>query len=162
VELIDERSGVEMVPRDGCLRLIADEVVGRLGFLSGGRPEILPVNYILDGDAVVFRTAAGTKLAGAIRGPVVFEVDRFDQVRRSGWSVIVHGDAQVVTAFDAPALLARVLELPIDPWARGNKPYLVRITPRSITGRRVGAGSAELGRGASTDGPRAVENEMPG
>jgi hypothetical protein len=31
-----------------------------------GRPEIFPVNYVVDGDEVMFRTDAGTKLAGAM------------------------------------------------------------------------------------------------
>jgi nitroimidazol reductase NimA-like FMN-containing flavoprotein (pyridoxamine 5'-phosphate oxidase superfamily) len=133
----DERTGIEMIMRDECVRLLAGEVVGRLGFNLGGSPEILPVNYVLDGEAVVFRTASGSKFEGAGRGPVVFEVDRIDRETRSGWSVLVHGDAHEVTVFDNPELHARVLELPIDPWARGAKPHLVRIAPRSITGRRV-------------------------
>ena len=93
---------------------------------------------MLDGDAVVFRTAAGTKLDRATRGPVVFEVDHIDRATRSGWSVIVHGLAQEVTSFDRVEFRERVAALPVDPWAQGEKPHLVRIAPGSITGRRVG------------------------
>jgi hypothetical protein len=73
---------------------------------------------------------------------VVFEVDETDEQTRSGWSVVVHGLAQEVTAADTRTL-ERVRALPLEPWAEGRKPYYVRITPRFVSGRRVGgAGSA--------------------
>jgi uncharacterized protein len=141
MRLADGRTGIEMIARDECLRLLAGEVVGRIGFVDSGRAEVLPVNYVLDGDAVVFRTAAGSKLDGATRAPVVFEVDHIDRATRSGWSVIVHGLAQEVTSFDRVELRERVAALPVDPWAPGEKQHLVRIAPGSITGRRVGSSS---------------------
>ena len=141
MRLADGRTGIEIIAREECLQLLADEVVGRIGFVVAGRAEVLPVNYVLDGDAVVFRTAAGSKLDGATRSPVVFEVDRIDRATRSGWSVIVHGLAQEVTSFDRVELRERVAELPVDPWAPGEKRHLVRIAPGSITGRRVASSS---------------------
>jgi nitroimidazol reductase NimA-like FMN-containing flavoprotein (pyridoxamine 5'-phosphate oxidase superfamily) len=138
VRLVDDHSGIEVIPRDECLRLLGDEVVGRVGFVAGGAPEVLPVNYVLDGDSVVFRTAAGTKLDGVMRSPVVFEVDRVDRDRRSGWSVVVHGVAHEVTTLDQPALRERLAGLPLEPWVPGDKAHVVRIVARSITGRRVG------------------------
>jgi hypothetical protein len=139
MKLVDDRSGIEVISREECLGLLADEVVGRIGFVVAGQAEVLPVNYVLDGDAVVFRTAAGSKLDGATRAPVVFEVDSIDRVTRSGWSVIMHGLAQEVTSFDRVEMRERVSALPIDPWAPGDKRHLVRIVPGSITGRRVGS-----------------------
>jgi nitroimidazol reductase NimA-like FMN-containing flavoprotein (pyridoxamine 5'-phosphate oxidase superfamily) len=138
MKLVDEHSGVEVIPRAECLSLLAGEVVGRIGFVLAGRPEVLPVNYVLDGEAVVFRTAPGSKLEGAVRAPVVFEADAIDKVSRSGWSVVVHGMAQEVTALDRPELVQRVRALPVDPWAPGERPHLVRVEPTSISGRRVG------------------------
>ena len=95
------------------------------------------VNYAMDGDAPVFRTASGTKLWAAARAPVAFEVDHVDGASRTGWSVVVHGVAQEITAFDAGDLQARIFGLPVQPWAKGDKPSFVRIAPRLITGRRV-------------------------
>jgi nitroimidazol reductase NimA-like FMN-containing flavoprotein (pyridoxamine 5'-phosphate oxidase superfamily) len=66
MELIDRRSGLQVIERAECLRLLATEEVGRLGVVVAGRPEIFPVNYVVDGDEVMFRTDAGTKLAGAM------------------------------------------------------------------------------------------------
>jgi len=137
----DARTGLEWVEERDCLRLLATKDVGRLGFVRGGSPEIVPVNYVLDGDAVVFATGPGSKLAGAATGAsVVFEIDDIDPTTRSGWSVIIHGMAYEVTDFDRPALVERVRSLPLNPWADGNRPHLIRISPRFITGRRIGPG----------------------
>ena len=141
MRLADGRTGIEIIARDECLRLLAGEVVGRIGFVAARRAEVLPVNYVLDDEAIVFRTAAGSKLDGATRAPVVFEVDSIDRATRSGWSVIVHGLAQEVTSFDRVELRERVAALPVDPWAPGEKAHLVRIAPGAITGRRVGSSS---------------------
>jgi nitroimidazol reductase NimA-like FMN-containing flavoprotein (pyridoxamine 5'-phosphate oxidase superfamily) len=131
-------SGIEQIDRDECIRLLADCQVGRRGFVSGGQAEILPVNFALDGDAVVFATATGTKLWGSTRAPVVFEVDGIDPASRSGWSVVVHGLAAEVTDLEAPALVERVRAVAPNPWAGGDRPHLVRIAARTITGRQVG------------------------
>jgi nitroimidazol reductase NimA-like FMN-containing flavoprotein (pyridoxamine 5'-phosphate oxidase superfamily) len=138
MEPVDTWTGIRWIEKVECLRLLATRQLGRLGFVLGGLPEVLPVNYVLDGEAVVFATAEGSKLRGVTRGPVVFEVDDTDAASRSGWSVIVHGLAEELTGFDSPALVDRVRALPIEPWAPGDKPHLVRIRPRSITGRAVG------------------------
>lgn len=137
MRLLDPQTGIETLDRTTCMELLATQEIGRLGFLSGGSPEILPVNYALDGDAVVFATATGTKLWGATRSPVVFEVDDTDRATRSGWSVIIHGIAEEVTDLGAPALLERVRALHVHPWAPGEKAHLVRIAPRYLSGRRI-------------------------
>jgi nitroimidazol reductase NimA-like FMN-containing flavoprotein (pyridoxamine 5'-phosphate oxidase superfamily) len=117
--------------------LLAGEEVGRLGVVVGGRPEIFPVNFALDGDCVIFRTDPGTKLAAAIHDPVVFEVDRLDHATRSAWSVIIHGRADHVTAYGSPSLLHRTAHLDLYPWSGASKAYLLRIVPNTITGRRI-------------------------
>jgi nitroimidazol reductase NimA-like FMN-containing flavoprotein (pyridoxamine 5'-phosphate oxidase superfamily) len=119
------------------LELLATRQVGRLGFISGGGPEILPVNYALDGDAVVFATATGAKLWGTTRAAVVFEVDDTDTAAREGWSVVIHGVAQEVTEAENAALVDRIRELAPTPWPPGERPHLVRVAPASMTGRRV-------------------------
>lgn len=44
--------------------LLRRAVVGRLALTVDGRPEIFPVNHMVDHGTVVFRTAVGTKLGG--------------------------------------------------------------------------------------------------
>ena len=124
--------------REECLELLRDNHVGRLAVVVGGRAEIFPVNYVLDGDAPVFRTNSGTKLFGTTQGEVAFEVDMTHTPTTSGWSVVVHGVAQEVTDVDRPDLRERLQALPLGVWAGGDRPHLVRIAPDEITGRRVG------------------------
>lgn len=140
---VDARSHVQRLSREECVTLLGTQEVGRLVAVDGGHPLIFPVNYVLDGDAVVFRTAPGLKLWASTRSPVAFEVDELDRSGQKGWSVIVQGVAQEVTAFDRSDLQARVFGLPVYPWAGGDKTTFVRIAPRYITGRRIDAlGSA--------------------
>ena len=98
-------------------------------------PLALPVNFVLDEYTVLFRTDEGTKLDVAVRlGPVAFQIDGVDQATRTGWSVLVRGEAKEVTD---PAELALVRRLPLYPWAPGAKGHYVRILPSSLTGRRI-------------------------
>jgi uncharacterized protein len=138
MKMVDSHSGLEVIPPDRCRALLATQQVGRLAFVADGRPDIEPVNYVMDGEAVVFATGAGSKLWALSRGPVAFEVDWTDAAARSGWSVVVHGHAQEVTDLDRPDLVERVRSLPVDPWPSGDRPNLIRIAPSSISGRWVG------------------------
>ena len=142
MKLIDTRTGIEVISTDECMRLLGTKQIGRFSFLSGGLPQIVPVNYVLDGDAVVFATAPGSKLWGATRSQVAFEVDHVDEAARAGWSVVIHGLAQEITDLDRPDLVARVRALPLQPWAGGDRPNLVRLAATTVTGRRVGLAPA--------------------
>jgi nitroimidazol reductase NimA-like FMN-containing flavoprotein (pyridoxamine 5'-phosphate oxidase superfamily) len=71
-------ASLETLGRAECLNLLATAQVGRVALLIEGRPEILPVNYALDGDAVLFRTAEGSVLTKAALTEVAFEVDHVD------------------------------------------------------------------------------------
>jgi nitroimidazol reductase NimA-like FMN-containing flavoprotein (pyridoxamine 5'-phosphate oxidase superfamily) len=146
-----DRNGLEMLDRDECLRLLDGEEVGRLAVVKGGAPVVFPVNFVLDGDVVVFRTDGGTKLAAAGRAPACFEVDWFDRRRRAGWSVVVAGRLEEVTVYDGAAL-ERVRRLEVDPWAAGEKAHWLRLVPGRITGRRVGPGGF-CGDGSGTSQP---------
>lgn len=139
MRLVDERSGLELIPADECLRLLERGHVGRVGLTQSGRPVILPVNYVLDGDTVVFRTDEGTKLRFAQRRSfVAFEVDDIDAIYHTGWDVLVTGVAEEV---HDPGEIERIDKLGLRPWAEGPKRHYVRIRPGAITGRRVGGQS---------------------
>jgi nitroimidazol reductase NimA-like FMN-containing flavoprotein (pyridoxamine 5'-phosphate oxidase superfamily) len=118
-----------------CHRLLAERHLGRPALTDPDGPLIFPVNYAVDAGAVVFRTDPGSKLdalAGGAR--VAFEVDAVDEGNRTGWSVVIRGQAAEVTE---PADLGRLRRLPLYPWAPGAKARYVRIRPVSITGRRI-------------------------
>jgi len=109
------------------------EPVGRLALCVAGEPLIFPLNYTLDGDAVVFRTQVGTKLAGIARSLATFEVDHID-ADGQGWTVSLEGLAQEVLDADPAALRARVDALPLDTWPGGDRPHVVRITAFAVRG----------------------------
>jgi hypothetical protein len=56
--------------------LLAGAVLGRLVTCVGSRPEIFPVNFVVQRPTVLFRTAEGTKLLSVvIDNHVAFEAD---------------------------------------------------------------------------------------
>ena len=101
-----------------------------------GQPLAFPVNFTLDGNAVVLRTDEGTKLHAARRDCVSFECDDVDRRYHTGWSVIITGRAEEVRE---PAEVARLERLPLGPWCPVAKPVWLRIRPRTISGRRIPA-----------------------
>lgn len=129
---------IQNIDPEQCRRLLATQVVGRLGFISNGQPEVLPVNYVLDGDAILFATSPGSKLWGASCAPVAFEVDSVDAATRSGWSVVIHGVAQEITVDDTTSVRDRLETIAPTPWPGGRLHNLVRLPTTSISGRRVG------------------------
>lgn len=116
-----------------CMRLLRSHGVGRVVYSVQAMPAVTPVNYALDDGAVVFRTAAGSRLANATRNAVVaFEVDEIDEERRTGWSVVVTGVAATVDEDEAQKY---VEGLDLTTWAPGERSLFVRITPSFVTGR---------------------------
>src|ERR671913_2269001 len=92
-----DRNGLEVLAPDECLRLLATATLGRIGVTSGALPTVLPINFRVDGDRILFRTGVGTKLDAATSGAVVaFEADDFDAMYHSGWSVVITGVARPV------------------------------------------------------------------
>ena len=90
----------EPIDRARCLQLLVEHNLGRLAVVISGQPLIFPVNYTLEGDAVVFRTDGGNKLHGAIGGPVAFEVDSGESEghHAGAWSVLVIGRPELIDA----------------------------------------------------------------
>jgi nitroimidazol reductase NimA-like FMN-containing flavoprotein (pyridoxamine 5'-phosphate oxidase superfamily) len=115
-----------------CRALLAATDVGRVAWYDGtGAPIVLPVNYVLDGDHVVFRTSPHSVLARTFRdGPKAFQIDDHDSFQQSGWSVLVRGESEVVDYDDLPE------ERP-EPWVGGSRNVHVRIRLDEVTGRRV-------------------------
>jgi nitroimidazol reductase NimA-like FMN-containing flavoprotein (pyridoxamine 5'-phosphate oxidase superfamily) len=138
MRLRDARTGIELIDRALCLRLLANDEVGRLAVVVGGTPVIFPVNYILDGEVIVFRTAPGTKLDAAGRSPASFEIDSFDRGTRHGWSVVVTGRLEEVDEHGTKEM-ERMRALGVSPWADGEREHFLRLMPDRITGRRVGS-----------------------
>jgi nitroimidazol reductase NimA-like FMN-containing flavoprotein (pyridoxamine 5'-phosphate oxidase superfamily) len=133
---VDSRTGIEVMDQDECLCLVSGEVVGRLAVVHGNRPVIYPVNFVVDGQDVVFRTNDGIKVEAGLRSPVCFEVDHLNPRSRAGWSVVISGRLEEALPHNREAW-RRILELPLESWA-GAKDHVFRVVPDRITGRRVG------------------------
>lgn len=134
MDIVHAHSGLEIVHRKECLRLLDGQKVGRLGFLVGDQPMILPVNYAVEAGVVVFRTGEGSKLDAAVGSKVAFEVDDIDVSTRSGWSVVIQGVAEDIT--DSDDWFVESLRQ-VSTWRPGAADHYVRITPSVMSGRRV-------------------------
>ena len=133
-----DRNGLEVLDRDECLRLLVTSTLGHVGLTTGALPSVLPVNLCLDGDRILIRIGPGSRLDAAVRNAVVaFEVDDFDPLYQSGWSVLVKGVAREITD---PEELARLSCLPVPRWAPLGDGRLVAISTEMVTGRRLRCG----------------------
>lgn len=144
-----------------CFALLAREQLGRVAVVDDRGPMVYPVNFVLDRHMLVLRTDEGAKLDAAISGSqVAFEIDGADAAARTGWSVVVRGEAVAVTD---PAEVARLRRLPLHPWAPGARAHYVRILPAVLTGRRIrAAGPAEPRAGPSAEPARRRHRPGPG
>ena len=119
-----------------CREFLEQHTAGRVGFMAGDGPQILPVTYQYRNGSVIFRTSPFGPLAGLVRRTsVAFEIDSIDEQHKSGWSVLVLGFAQAL-AHDH--LLTSAWETGPVPWADGVRNLFIEIKPRKISGRAVG------------------------
>lgn len=115
-----------------CWVLVRSRTIGRFAANRPGlSPLVVPVNYSVTGDRtdIVFRSGAGTKLNSASHGLVAIQVDDFDPVHHVGWSVHVEGTAAW--------LYEEQDDTRVETWAPGDRPYVIRLTPTRISGRRI-------------------------
>jgi nitroimidazol reductase NimA-like FMN-containing flavoprotein (pyridoxamine 5'-phosphate oxidase superfamily) len=130
--------GNEILSDAACWERLRRTSVGRLAIEVDGQPDIFPINYVVDGLTLVFRTKAGTKLAGStLLKAVAFEIDGYDARRGSAWSIVVKGRARSV---DGLSEKRQAASLPLIPWVDFEKPEFVRIVPLVTTGRRFEIG----------------------
>ena len=134
MRVYDTHTDLKVLDRRRCLELLATHHVGRLGVVEGRRPVVLPVNFVLDGDAPIMMSADGVKSRSADGSPACLEIDAIDVDRQTGWSVLVSGRLEDVT--DDPTVSHRVT--PPVPWAPGPRRHILRLAPESITGRAIG------------------------
>ena len=135
-----DSSGLQILEREECLELLASVPIGRIVFTHRALPAVQPVNFVMDGEAIIIRTIPGSKMHGATHDTVVaFEVDDISVDDHSGWSVTVVGHASVV---DDPDEKRRLDALPLRPWAPGQRDHFLRIPVDVVTGRRLLAGGA--------------------
>ena len=126
---------VELTVRE-CLDLLHGGIVGRVAVSTALGPRIVPVNYAMYDDAIVFRTSPYSELGSLARGSeAAFEIDHIDYDRHQGWSVVALGRLEAVPA-DELEDVRKVWEP--RPWAGGVRNLYLKLTWREISGRRLG------------------------
>jgi nitroimidazol reductase NimA-like FMN-containing flavoprotein (pyridoxamine 5'-phosphate oxidase superfamily) len=133
---MSDRATFEVLSETECRRLLAENDVGRVAFVDGDYPVVLPVNYVVDDNAIAIRTDAGAKLDAIPLHRVAFEIDGLERWNHSGWSVLVQGFGQDVS----DAIGQRYEELRAggpQMWAPGDRPHWLTIDIHRISGRRI-------------------------
>jgi len=134
-----DRNGLEVLSREDCLYLLASATLGRIAFTSGALPRVLPVSFHLERERILVRTARGSQLDVALQDVVVaFEVDDFDPIHHSGWSVAVTGVAAEVSD---PTELDSARQVPVAHWAAAGDEVVIAISTELVSGRRTTTGS---------------------
>ncbi|WP_169581771.1 MULTISPECIES: pyridoxamine 5'-phosphate oxidase family protein [Microbacterium] len=114
-----------------CWERLRTQELGRLVTRVRDVLDIFPVNYVVDGEGVLFRTAQGSKLFElTVNDEVLFEVD--DHTETDAWSVIVRGRAHPL---ETSAEVERADGLGLKPWIPTLKYTYVRVEATSVTGR---------------------------
>ena len=127
----DEEQVAEMSPQE-CWQRLSTHELGRLAFRVVDEVHILPVNYAVRNESLLFRTAEGTKLLGVVmESSVALEIDGYDET--SAWSVVVRGQARRLEEDEAHA----ADDLDSLPWVQPETPKYnaVRIDPTVVSGR---------------------------
>lgn len=133
-----DHRGSEVLSPEECDELLASTPVGRVAFIHGGEPHILPVNYRYVDQTIVIRSTRGSKIEAAeMHSRFAFEIDSWEADARTGWSVLAHGTG---TIEEDEAEIRRLEELGLSPWTDGDDPedLWIRIRLDDITGRRIG------------------------
>ncbi len=135
------RPALEKLDEAECLRLISPGGIGRIAFIGRYGLTVFPVNYKLHDGAIVFRTAQDSPTGEDLRTgiahaeyQVAFEIDHIDPASRDAWSVLIQGPAHHMSS---DAERAAVEASGVTPWPRGSREHAIRITPTTITGRRL-------------------------
>jgi nitroimidazol reductase NimA-like FMN-containing flavoprotein (pyridoxamine 5'-phosphate oxidase superfamily) len=121
---------IKVLTHEQCWEVLRTEEFGRLAFALLDEIHITPINYAVDGEGLLFRSAEGSKLLGIVMGSAVaFEVDQYDEE----WarSVVVRGRARVLDEHEEH----RAENVPLRPWVPTLKYNVVEITPQVVSGR---------------------------
>jgi uncharacterized protein len=120
-----------------CLSLLPTKVTGRIAFGSPAGLRILPVNYALFDDKVVFRTLPYGEIAANVHGAdCALEIDEIDEEHRRGWSVLAVGTVRRVEDHRDVRMIKA--EWNPEPFASGLRTLYFRLDWRSLTGRQIG------------------------
>ncbi|MED7949516.1 pyridoxamine 5'-phosphate oxidase family protein [Streptomyces sp. BE20] len=133
---MDRDDQLEALTEAACLRLLSTVPVGRVVYTEHALPAVLPVSFDVTPDGrLLLAVRRGSATARCLDGTVVaFQADRLDPVTRTGWSVLVHGRADLVRE---PEQVRRALRSGLRPWVGDSDPLFVSLVPELVSGRRL-------------------------
>ena len=120
-----------------CRAMLVRQQAGRVAVSTPDGPHIIPLNYSVVDEHIIFRTSPFSVLATYGRNAkLAFEVDHFRDQQQVGWSVVVRGRADVITD---PEELGHIRQVwPPYPWADGARNLYFRLSWQEVTGRTLG------------------------
>lgn len=126
-----DNSPIHILDRDAALDKLRTVQLGRLVVHRSDQFDIFPVNFVLDGEDIYFRSAEGSKLfTVALNNEVLFEADEVTD--GCAWSVVVRGEANLLTATND---IQYADSLGLKPWIPTLKYNFVKIAVREVSGR---------------------------
>ncbi|HEY0903931.1 MAG TPA: pyridoxamine 5'-phosphate oxidase family protein [Marmoricola sp.] len=127
---MSEEQPVGAMTTEECWEMLRANEFGRLAFHLGDEVHLTPINYAVDHDTLLFRTAEGSKLLGVeMNADVAFEIDEFDEDHAR--SVIIRGVARHLGEDEEH----RAEHVPLRPWVTTLKYDVVEVRPTEISGR---------------------------
>jgi uncharacterized protein len=130
-QLSEDQPVVELTA-DECWDLLSQAQVGRLAYRLVDEIHLVPVNFVVEDRAILFRTAAGNKLLAAeLESEVAFEIDWIGE--DTAWSVMVRGHLRHVDEEEEDHRLAG---LQLRPWVPSLRYDYLELAPAVVTGRR--------------------------
>jgi uncharacterized protein len=120
-----------------CLGLLRSGVFGRVAISTPDGPHIIPVNYSIASDMVVFRTTPYGVLGTYGRDTqMAFEIDHVDYEYGTGWSVLAQGRSKHIS--DSRELDEIIASWSPHPWASGQRNLYLGLRWTALSGRRLG------------------------
>jgi uncharacterized protein len=129
--VVDVGEPVIELTLDECWDMLEADEFGRLAYRLVDEVHMVPINYLVDGRSLLFRTASGSKLlAAALHSDVALEIDWHDDL--AAWSVVARGQLRRLPEDEQH----RVDALPRQPWIATLTYDVVELVPTAVTGRR--------------------------
>jgi nitroimidazol reductase NimA-like FMN-containing flavoprotein (pyridoxamine 5'-phosphate oxidase superfamily) len=129
-------SYMRTIPESECYELLAVATVGRIGFVSPGGVQILPIDFRLGrGKRLFMKTSPHGTVARLVQdqAPVAFEVDYHASDFGIAWSVLMNGTLRLLDT-EASAAYADLRLQPV-PWPGLGSTVTIQFVPETISGR---------------------------
>ncbi|MFV0405240.1 MAG: pyridoxamine 5'-phosphate oxidase family protein [Propioniciclava sp.] len=119
------------ISAEECQQLLGERQVARVAWASAEGMLILPVNFVFETGLILMLVSRDSVFRELADGrDVAVEVEDVDEQTATGWSVLIqgraaahHGDAAVLP----------------QPWAPGDRDFLIAVTPTRWSGRSIAA-----------------------